>query len=77
MSSVFEAMLSGSWSEKNTVQITNISRDIFNDFLQYFYNFEVQLNNRNIDEILKLARQYDMNTVELQCAAYLLEHVTL
>lgn len=76
-SPVFAAMFSGNWSEKSTVRIVDATHDAFNEFLRYFYEFEVCLHSGNVHEMMNMARKYEISSVEQSCLAYLLEHVTV
>lgn len=76
-SPVFKAMYSGNWSETTSVLIVDTSHEAFRDFLEYFYKFEVCLNGRNVDEILNLARKYEIIGVEQSCFSYLMEYASV
>lgn len=77
-SPVFKAMFFGDFVEKDkqTVDMKNGTADAFKEFLQFFYLTEVTLTMENIEEISKLADQYDMKECVNTCATFLIDQLT-
>lgn len=77
LSPVFNAMFFGSHKEKADVKIVDATIETFKEFLQFFYLDKVALTMENIENIVRLADKYDILDCLHDCAASLINKLTL
>lgn len=76
ISNVFNAMFSGSWKEKDDVEIVDASLPAFKEFLQFFYCDEVEITMENVEEILHLGQKYLVRACVNACTLVLMKNLT-
>lgn len=76
-SNVFEPMLYGDMKEGHKVNITDVSAEAFEEFLQFFYLEKVNLTMHNIGEVLKLIDKYNTRTSDFpSCEKFMTQSVS-
>lgn len=70
-SDVFEKMFYGDLKEDGDVKITDISADVFKEFLQFFYLSQVQLTDEHIAGVLYLGNKYNVEMCVDACVKIL------
>lgn len=70
-SPVFKTMFFGSLPVKGDIRIIDVTSDGFKAFLQYFYLDELNLTMENVNEVMYLAKKYDINECLIACHQYL------
>lgn len=58
---VFKIMFFGSLPEKGDVKIVDASSEVFKEFLQFFYLDTVHLKIKNLVDLMRLCRKYEMD----------------
>ena len=59
-SDVFKANFSGNWKDSRTVKLEDVKEDVFKAFMLYIYKSEINMNTKNILDVLELAHRYMM-----------------
>lgn len=59
-SPVFNAMFNGPLKESGDIKIMDASPDAFREFLQIFYNDQIELTEFHLDEVMNLIEKYDV-----------------
>lgn len=77
ISPVFRAMFNGDWNETSRAVIVDASYSSFNEFIEYFYTLNVNLDDDNISELLYIGHKYNVEDFESRCENYLAERVTV
>lgn len=77
VSPVFKAMFDGNWREKDTVEIVDAKYEVFDEFVQYLYGNEVDINEGNIDALVYLARKYIIDELVSKCTEYIELHLSI
>lgn len=75
-SPVFDAMFNGNLKETGDVKIIDVSVAAFKEFLQFFYQYQVNLTMENIAEVLMLADKYNVATALPICADFLKRNIS-
>lgn len=80
-SPVFLQMFYGPLKEHGDVKITDehfiVSRDGFEEFLQIFYSYDMQITTKNSIEIYLLADKYDLPAWKVSCLKFLYTTLTI
>ncbi|XP_055330733.1 kelch-like protein 2 isoform X2 [Paramacrobiotus metropolitanus] len=76
-SSYFRAMFSIGLKEcvEDEVRLQNIPISILNTLIDYFYSFELVIDNRNVHEILAAAIFLDVHTLPDTCFEFIEQHL--
>ena len=76
----FQRMFDGDWKEKKDdvieLQETPACEDVFETFLNYFYNGAVSVNNRTVIPVVILADKYDVVGLKEACASFMVDGLT-
>lgn len=70
VSDVYEVMFNGTWTEKNKVDISNISAEAFREFLQFFYLRRIKLTEENVAAVMDLGNMYNVDHCLLTCVQF-------
>lgn len=76
-SSRFARMFANKTIKLEPIVIEHVSFESFQDFLKSFYEGEINLTPRNVDEILFLAAEYDVKKVLNNAAQFVQNHLTI
>lgn len=74
----FKAMFSGSLPEQGDVNLSETATVAeFNEFLQFFYLFDVQLTMENIEGVINLAKLSMVDEFFQKCEQFLMDRMTI
>lgn len=76
-SAVFDAMFNGPLNEEGDVKIVDVSPAAFQQFLNFFYESQVELTMDHIAEVLKLIDKYDVADCFPACVKFLKDTVSI
>lgn len=78
LSPSFCSLFDGIWKEKSTINLPDVvSGDSYKKFLQFFYKNAVEMNEKNVYEILYLAKEYEIDDLIDGCLSYMMENITV
>lgn len=72
-SPVFDRMFYGELKETGDVEITDVSAEAFEEFLQFFYATEFRLTTENLPAVVKLVDKYDTAAFRPTCEKHLIK----
>lgn len=74
----FRALFDGKWKDKDTISIPDVvTNDTFKEFLRYFYHNSVEMTEKNVYEILFLAKEYGIDDLIDGCLSYMMNNITV
>lgn len=76
-SPVFKAMFYSDLKEEGDIKIVDVPSAAFNEFLQFFYDYQVKLTMDNISDVLQLIDKYDVGNGHKVCIDFLKDHLML
>ncbi|XP_055303218.1 BTB/POZ domain-containing protein 3-like [Sitodiplosis mosellana] len=73
----YKAQFYGAHADKGEIHVNDVSAAAFNEFLQFFYLNRVDLNTKNIEGVLNLAKQSLVDAFVTECIDFLMEVVNV
>lgn len=70
-SKVFRAKFNGEWNGKTDIKISDVSASAFAEFLQFFYTGDVKLSMKNVADVMRLCKKYEMDDCTQICGKFL------
>lgn len=73
----YMAQFYGLMPDSGNINVNDASAAPFNEFLKFFYAKNIQLTDKNIDDVLQLAKQSPIDDLVTECTNFLLRTVKL
>lgn len=71
LSPKFHTLFNTEWKELKNIKVRGPSFEAYGQLLQYFYKSEIDINQMNVIELIKLAQDYGIDDLLTACIAFL------